>query len=176
MERVIGERLLYERRRLPFRVLEQEQGREVTIGPLKIALRSDRVDELEDGRLVILDYKTGEIKTDAWAGERMKEPQVPLYCITSEREVAAAALVQLKTGECKTLGLGAAGILPHLRKMNTSADGEIEHELPAWRAALEDLANRFQDGEATVDPRDRAACDFCKLPGLCRIREMNDAG
>ena len=105
----------------------------------------------------------------------MNEPQVPLYCITSEIEVAAAALVQLRTGSVKVLGLGPAGVLPDMKRMDAPRDSEIQDELRGWKDALEDLARRFQAGEAMVDPKHKA-CEFCKLPSLCRIKELNHAG
>jgi len=175
LERLIGEWLNHERRRLPFRVLAREQKRDVAVGPLSVSVRADRIDELEDGRHVILDYKTGEVKPDAWSGQRMKEPQVPLYCVTSDTEVAAAALVQLHFGDIKVLGLGPAGVIPDLKKMAVAGDGEIEDELPGWKASLEDLAYRFHAGDAMVDPQEKA-CDYCPLTSLCRIEEINDAG
>jgi ATP-dependent helicase/nuclease subunit B len=174
LQRVLGNWLQCEAKRWPFRVLEREEGRNVDVGPLTIGIRADRVDVLDDGRLVILDYKTGEIKNGSWTAERMKEPQVPLYCITSEVEVAVAALVQLSAGEPKILGLGPNGIIPDLKQMS-GGDGEIKDQIPAWRDALEALALRFQAGEAAVDPEDKA-CEYCKLPGLCRIQEVCDAG
>jgi len=42
-----------------------------------------------------------------------------------------------------------------------------------WTTALLNLAEDFLRGEAAVDPRDgRKTCEFCPLPGLCRIAEV----
>ncbi len=39
---------------------------------------------LPDGREIILDYKTGQLKSRGWEGDRPDEPQLPLYCTTSD--------------------------------------------------------------------------------------------
>lgn len=55
----------------------------------------DRVDQLEDGRRIIIDYKTGAaIDTKNWASERLSEPQLPIYAaLASSEPVAAVVLV-----------------------------------------------------------------------------------
>ena len=174
LERLLGEWLQQERKRLPFRVLAREQKREVAVGPLTVSVRADRVDVLDDGRHVILDYKTGEIKKNAWTGPLMNEPQVPVYCITSETEVAAAGLVQLRTGAIKVLGLGGVGVLPNYKEMDSDS-AKIHDALPGWERDLEDLARRFHAGEAMVHPKS-GACEFCAHHSLCRIEDIKDAG
>ena len=61
LERVIEEWLLLERERQPFAMLEQEERLTVTVGGIDVKIRADRVDRLENGELVIIDYKTGEV-------------------------------------------------------------------------------------------------------------------
>ena len=54
--------------------------------------------------------------------------------------------------------------------------------LDGWRAILSNLGQQFIRGEAQVDPNHGfKTCEFCRLPGLCRIKEMaglsgNDEG
>ena len=56
--------------RAPFRVRAVEQARDVALGPLTFDVRIDRIDELADGTLAIIDYKTGERATSAdWFGD-----------------------------------------------------------------------------------------------------------
>ncbi|MCK5796384.1 MAG: PD-(D/E)XK nuclease family protein, partial [Deltaproteobacteria bacterium] len=57
---LLSEWLALERDRLPFRVVARERKMIVTAGGLTCDLRVDRVDALDDGSLVILDYKTGQ--------------------------------------------------------------------------------------------------------------------
>lgn len=66
-----------ERTRSPFTVLEPEAKRRVTVGGIVVGTRVDRIDELPDGRQIMLDYKTGEVDLAGWSGDRLDEPQVP---------------------------------------------------------------------------------------------------
>ena len=67
-----------ERTRAPFRVVERETPQPVEIGGVRIKTRIDRVDELENGRHVIVDYKANAPSPNAWDSDRPAEPQVPL--------------------------------------------------------------------------------------------------
>src|ERR1700747_974209 len=53
----------------------------VSVGGLKLRLRADRIDLLENGQRLLLDYKSGEVSVKDWEGERPDEPQRPLYAI-----------------------------------------------------------------------------------------------
>ncbi|MCP3677171.1 MAG: hypothetical protein GY721_06160, partial [Deltaproteobacteria bacterium] len=68
-----------EAERPPFTVKDTEQPQEISVGGLTIRAKFDRIDQLEDGRQVLLDYKTGECNRYDWLSERPKEPQLPLY-------------------------------------------------------------------------------------------------
>ncbi|MES1260135.1 MAG: PD-(D/E)XK nuclease family protein, partial [Acidobacteriota bacterium] len=73
LEALLLEWLEIEGDRQPFRVVAREEKREVELGGVKVRVKVDRVDELEDGRRVILDYKSGDPDERAWEGERPDE-------------------------------------------------------------------------------------------------------
>ena len=51
----------YEATRVPFTVLETEEKTSVSIAGLTLNLRLDRIDRLNDGSLLVIDYKTGDV-------------------------------------------------------------------------------------------------------------------
>jgi len=52
-----------------------------------------------------------------------------------------------------------------------ASDGDsLSAQIPLWRHHLADLAARFREGDAEVDPQ-KGACKFCALAGLCRVHE-----
>ena len=104
--------------RIPFRIVQLEEELLAQIGPLQIKTIIDRVDQLEDGSLVILDYKTGAVQADLLLGERLLEPQLPIYAIiNSEREADGVAFAQLRRGACKLIGVARAdGLLPKVAR------------------------------------------------------------
>ncbi len=67
---VLQQWLEQELRRGPFTVSDVERKELVTVGPLTLEVRVDRVDSVEDG-LFFVDYKTGaDVDPKQWAGPR----------------------------------------------------------------------------------------------------------
>ncbi|MCY3758422.1 MAG: PD-(D/E)XK nuclease family protein, partial [Acidobacteria bacterium] len=171
MEGVVGQWLLLEKQRQPFTMLEQEEGRRVTLGGLQLKIRADRVDQLEDGELVILDYKTGECRPSEWDGSRPDEPQLPIYAVTADAPVAGVFFGRLKTGAPGFRGLAdSEGIVPDVKVPDDQPP--LEETIAEWRKVLDRLGSEFRSGQAIVDPKDpRKTCRYCALPALCRIRQ-----
>ena len=172
LETLLAEWLEIEKSRGEFRVCQSEQDRVAEIGGLTVTIRTDRVDELPDGRQIILDYKTGKVNTSSWAGDRPEEPQLPLYCATGDRPPAGAAFALIRTGESGFLGLTDGPALPSMKAMKMEVPGPFAQQVAAWRSVLERLARDFRSGKADVDPSDPSKCDHCGLRALCRIREL----
>jgi ATP-dependent helicase/nuclease subunit B len=161
------------KRQAPFTVLDMERETTVMLGPLALKVRADRVDELEDGSLVILDYKTAQsVNAKGWDETRIVEPQVPIYAVTRTQPVAAAAIAHLLTGKWAFKGAAAHGdVLP----MTMPKGDDVppwDKRLKLWREALEDLAYSAAAGDARVDPRTDSSCQFCHLTESCRIAEL----
>ncbi len=183
LTRLLNDWLSAELQRPDFVVIEQETRQSVSIGPLQLSLRVDRVD-LVDGRHVILDYKTGEASTSEWLSDRPDKPQVPLYAILSQETAGTAtspssplgavgfALVRAGS-DLKLRGFEAApGILysPGSRTKPAKMEAEtFEAQIARWREILEQLANDFVKGDTRVRPkRFPTTCERCSQRVLCR--------
>ena len=172
LQKLLFEWLDIEKSRSGFSIAGIEAASMVSVGGLQVQVRADRVDVLPDGREIILDYKTGQLKPRGWEGERPDEPQLPLYCATSDHPVAGAAFAMIRTGELRFRGLTAGDVsLPALSKMPIDPALPFERQVLEWRLVLEHLAEDFRAGKAGVDPKP-GACDNCGLRALCRIREL----
>jgi hypothetical protein len=161
---------------------------EFTAGGVQVNLKLDRIDQLEDGARVVLDYKTGKVRPSAWFGERPDDPQLPLYGVAAETAggdgpdagaVAAVAFAQIRP---ETVGFSGVvrgeGVLPDLpgnRKGEVrDAANDWPRVLQDWSAMLEELGREFSAGTAAVDPKNGlATCQstYCELAALCRIHE-----
>jgi probable DNA repair protein len=188
MEEKVLAWLELERQRSPFRVVGFEQWQEFGIGGLHVNLKLDRIDELEDGDTVVLDYKTGQVKPSGWFGERPDDPQLPLYGVAAGARsdggpVAAVAFAQLRPDQqCFSGVVRDAGILPGLPAARSTQLREVSEHWPAvlgeWSSVLERLALEFRAGEARVNPKDGLqTCDrvYCELAALCRVHERLSA-
>jgi probable DNA repair protein len=177
IERLLTEWLEIEKSRGEFVVLKVEEERLVTLGGVQVQTRVDRVDKMPDGRQIIFDYKTGKLKLGGWEGDRPDEPQLPLYCATSDQPIAGAVFALIRVGDLQFKGLADQGLAPPgMKKMNMEAYPLFGEQRAVWKRVLEKLADNFSAGHAEVDPK-RDACEHCKLKALCRIRELeNDRG
>ncbi len=177
--RLLGEWLEVERGRPPFTVAGVERERQVVLGGLELRLRMDRIDRLADGRLAVIDYKSGRTRVAGWFGERPDEPQLPLYAVTAAAPVAALAFAQVRPGECGFLGLSdGAELLPGVEAVDAGrvaglTGGEWSAMIARWRTVLERLAAEFRAGDARVAPKHYpATCAWCPLPALCRVHSV----
>jgi ATP-dependent helicase/nuclease subunit B len=139
------------------------------VGPLRLSITVDRIDEVEDG-LVLLDYKSGVVATKAWEGERLDDPQLPIYAAwlaeTEPTPLAGMAFASVRAGESKLLGYGDA--VPSGRSPVTTAD--LGAQIDQWRDALLGLAVGFASGRAIADPKQFPnTCLYCAQRLLCRV-------
>lgn len=168
LETILKQWLLIERERSDFKVIATEEWKTIVFEDIELYLRVDRVDELADGRCVIVDYKTGPVSKNDWESENPNDPQLPLYAVTNEQDVAAIAFASLKRGKMGFVGSAESeDILPRVKQ---DAELDWQEKLDYWEQILIKLANDFRNGVATVDPT-RTACRYCDLPSLCRINE-----
>jgi len=184
LTRLVAEWLRFEAERLPFKVQATEQKRETVLAGVPLRLRLDRVDELMDGSLLIIDYKSGEVSPRSWQTPRPEDAQLPLYAAVGLGEDADSTLggvvfAKVRTGKCEFAGrLGAAkkNLHAELGKAKDIVKNELSGELLlSWREELERLAAEFLAGQATVDPLDRnRSCALCGLEGVCRVDENNN--
>ncbi|MCG8433101.1 MAG: PD-(D/E)XK nuclease family protein, partial [Gammaproteobacteria bacterium] len=168
-----------ELKRAPFEIDGTEQQTEIAVGPLRLRARVDRIDKLNDGRRVLIDYKTGRPKVAGWFEERPEEPQLPLYAIAQTEFPAAILFAQVNADEQRYLGIAenndaVAGketfTAWRWEKGVTQSWQDLAND---WRKVLDALADEFATGKAAVDPKDAHACRYCHLSVLCRIDELS---
>lgn len=171
-----------EQQRAPFVVSELEAERVFTVGPLRIRARMDRVDRVGDG-FAVIDYKTAPANATDWFGPRPNQPQLPLYGIHFGAELAALLFAVVKAGESAFNGTARdAALAPKVKAFaedsRLSAGGTIswQQQIVQWQADLDQLAEDFSNGVATIDPKQGVTtCRRCDLQTCCRLYEQNIA-
>lgn len=172
-------------RREAFTVLEAEGARDIMIEGIVAHLRIDRIDQLADGRTLIIDYKTGaSIDTRNWANDRITEPQLPIYAAIADHpngEIAGVAF-----GQVHLSGVGFKGIcqdnhlLPNVHAVN-SDKGRRQFDdlrfpdwpsvLQHWRDAIHRVAREVRAGDASVRITSDNDLRYCEVLPLLRISE-----
>lgn len=180
--------------RTAFSTTSPERRFHLTLEPLTLALKIDRIDTLSDGTTAVIDYKTGASVSaiSALKDERPEEMQLPVYYTAVTRstdlEVSALAIAQvhIESVDYHALARGEnfdAAIEPLTgAKMKSGAQGErcAESDAASWREMtsgweqlVDSLAAEFNSGECRVDPiASKTVCERCKLQSLCRITEI----
>jgi len=180
LENLLSQWLKLEKERPPFSVLALEEEKIIEMNQFPIQLRLDRVDELASGEKLIIDYKTRKnCDIQAWFGERLDEPQLPLYCISSQMNISGLAFGQIHSSKVSLKGLAAHELdLPEVKPWSekTKADApNWEAQLEIWRQHIQNLFADFQQGKAQVDPKHaEETCRQCDLQTLCRIHELTN--
>ncbi len=171
-----------EAQRAPFRVVACEEKCPLDIGGLPVRVVIDRIDELEDGRLVVIDYKSGRnVSADSWAEPRISEPQLPIYAALAfpGRAVAAVVLARVTRDEPVFLGVAQSdGLLPEVKSLAAQRKRYAEDEFPDWDALrrlwaerITELAREVRDGIAAVVFADEKVLAYCDVRPLLRIAE-----
>jgi probable DNA repair protein len=153
--------------------LSEKDFDDVTIGPLRLSVRVDRVDTSEEGEIII-DYKTGSAKPADWQSARPDAPQLPLYAVLSstaqpEAQLAEIAFARIRPGRDMALD-GLMTKVTSEEKKPARRRSPIAIQMDEWRTVLTDLAEAFDRGDATVDPKNYPlTCIYCAQRILCRL-------
>jgi len=164
----------------PFAVIAREEPVELVLAGLALKLTLDRVDRLDDGGELVIDYKSGGTQLAGVFRERIDSPQLPLYSLARGPALTGVAYAQLRPRELRLLGAGVGDGLADLEKnlgRYLAGDPVVEDWeglRSAWRERLEALAGEVMAGKAAVEPTANA-CRYCDLASLCRIGAIGDS-
>jgi len=179
---LINNWLQHEKQRADFTVQACEAQHILTIEGLEITLRIDRIDALTDGKLIIIDYKTGSSKPShsSWADTRIIKPQLPLYAslVLKDEQVVAACFAKVDLLESQFSGVAANDALPDITpfdslKSNSSFknfDG-FEELILHWRQSLTAIAQEMKSGIANVKFEKESDLLYCEVKPLLRLPE-----
>jgi ATP-dependent helicase/nuclease subunit B len=133
---------------------EQAEGEhEMQLGPVKLVGRIDRIDRLDDGHAMVMDYKTEPRATSL---ERVRQPgedtQLAFY----------AALLQDDTLRAAYVNVGERG------KTETVEQQAVVEARDLLVHGILDDVSRIESGAVLAALGEGKVCDFCAARGLCR--------
>lgn len=187
--------LSLELKRQPFDLYAIEKQMTFQIKNLDVRIRIDRIDKLETGNLLIIDYKTAALRETIWLLADFSAPQLPLYSLLFPQKVEGIAFGILHPEAMDFRGLVTTrAALPSKAKQAFTAKAlgnfletadislaenlanpssiEMGHLVALqsiWQAKIEAIADAFIAGDYPISPKERKSCTFCQRQSLCRI-------
>ncbi|MDF1653760.1 MAG: PD-(D/E)XK nuclease family protein [Coxiellaceae bacterium] len=177
LRKLLQQWLAFEKQRQPFSVQSTEQRFEYPLQQLTLRIVVDRIDQLESGETLVIDYKTGIQSMFGWFDERLTQPQLPLYATIKSLNADGLAYAEVKRGKFAFKGVAAndinqAGIKP-IESIIDKETGEFNYwsdMIKHWQQQISTLAIEFIAGNAQVDPDESSQpCGYCDFQSLCRI-------
>ena len=158
-----------EMERSPFSILSLEESTDVVLAGLPLTLKIDRIDKLESGGKIILDYKTGKVTTTNWYGDRPLEPQVPLYAVLASKKPIGVAFGQINVSRQRFVGLTQMSkVLPDVKAQESIWDDILKQ----WTNSLEYIGREFLEGYAIVANMNHSNASYSEyLKPLNRLDE-----
>jgi probable DNA repair protein len=149
-----------------FRAIHVEAEFVLALEGLEFSVRVDRIDRTDSG-LIVIDYKTGQIRLTGAQTSPPEDPQLPAYSLVAEN-VAGVYYAQIREGNVRVAGIAANPAFAGARTV--SPNQAWPDQIKQWRSDLAFLAHQITRGDARVAPI-RGACNTCHLQSFCRIGE-----
>jgi len=166
-----------------FAVTSVEQVYKPLIEGIQVKLVIDRVDTLDDGRLVVVDYKTGSMPDfKNWASDKISEPQLPIYAafLLQDADIAAVCFGKLRLTDGGFVGVAAEDdIVPGIKAFNHEKNKLFDPAqfldwpsvLAHWHTQITRTAQALKAGEAAVVFESEQDLGYCDVLPLLRLPE-----
>lgn len=167
-----------------FQVSACEQEHNIAIEGIRIKLIIDRVDTLDDGRLLVVDYKTGrQLDYRNWAEAQITEPQLPIYAafILQNNDIGAVCYAKVRLADHAFIGVAATeSLVQGATVFDDNRGRKIFDEtrfpdwvsvIKHWQTQITATARSLKSGDAAVKFNDENQLTFCDVTPLLRLPE-----
>jgi ATP-dependent helicase/nuclease subunit B len=156
-----------------FTILNIESSTQFSIHDFSFTLRIDRIDQLEDHSLLVIDYKSSQhLSSKGWYDDRLTNPQMPLYVLALGDACQSAAFALVKRGEPKFVGISKhEAAIEGVKTMDQDDNPKPWPTLlEQWQTQISNLSFEIKNGFAAVMPDPSShPCNHCDFSLLCRV-------
>ena len=144
-----------------FEIASVENAVDAEINGIRLHLRYDRVDRVDGGQVVVLDYKTGAPKRLLDRNGDPKEMQLLTYACAISDPIAGIGLVNIDT---RNIAIDAVG-------RTFTPDLDWDAALPRWLERVRNAAGEIRNGDVRINAW-QTTKDARPLSLLSRIGEL----
>ena len=164
----------YDLTRAEFFVIHLEEKFTVKLQEFLINVKLDRIDQLTNGDLLVIDYKTGQTSMGIWDPNSLDDPQLPIYSLCLGN-IKGLILAVIRTDKLELLAMLEHKLdLANLADIKYICPPNWNQHLELWHKNLYKLATEFKNGLAIVDPKyGSITCRTCDLKYICRVFAKN---
>lgn len=145
LHRVLAEFIVTEKARLPFSIEHLEETVEFEYAGIRLTLRSDRIDRLFDGSLLIIDYKSGLVKNLVDREGVPVDLQVVVYAAALNEEIGGLALFNIGSRGIQHKGIGGSV------EWKNVPDDEWEAMLLRWKSLVHTSMEQIAAGDVAIN-------------------------
>ena len=130
---------------------------------IRLGLRIDRIDCLADGRMLVVDYKTGSPKTFLNRNRELKDLQLMVYADALSEEIGGLAFINVDSREISYKAAGGG--------WNEAEEDAWGETLQSWRSEVHQALEALATGDARINIL-QSASDGRSLNILSRLEEL----
>ena len=172
------------KRNIAFDIIGCEAEKKVHICGIEITLKVDRIQQLENGELEFIDYKTGqEPKMSNWGETRITEPQLPTYATfwtsfnaDKTTPTASVQFAWVKIAEHAFIGVSTNSFDEEIDKRKPKFIQQFSNWqslLSHWKKSIEAIVTEIKLGEAAVRFDNENLLMYCEVLPLLRLPERH---
>ncbi len=163
LRRMLDDFVTAETERSAFTVVGVEKNVQYRRDGMTLGFRIDRVDRLADGRILVIDYKTGMPKTFLTKDGELTDLQLVAYADALGEPVGGLLFINVDTRGIAYRGVGDG--------WQANDDQDWEARLDAWRSELHAVVAELAAGDARIR-RYQNTADARPLAILSRFEEL----
>lgn len=153
---------------------EQRRERDirVTVGGVTFSGRYDRLDVLQDGSALVVDYKTGQ------GNDLSKSLQLAAYAVAlrESESLEVSGYVFLSHGDCRITGRLSKTLSTIFEGLTGRSRTSLEETISSAEDVLAKMAESVSEGKFPPNYENTQVCRYCDFQGLCRRGEASGAG
>jgi len=167
---ILHQVLTFDLTRPSFEIAGLEQELSLCIEDLEFNLRYDRLDRLDNGDLLLIDYKSSLPTPLPWRSSQPLHPQILMYAL-AQQEIKGLMFAAPSSNDCQSSGVSAdeleiKGIKPSKEPWESLQQQWLQH----FQAQI----IKLKAGDYQPNPAQASTCKRCQYQDICRFSGQHD--